>query len=744
MSPQVANEREQALLRLRRNGARVTTSIFRGGLLETGERRIDGAQKTSGSAQFVADFRLPGMLWAAFVTSPLPHARIVSIEASRARAMPGVAAVLTGADIGDRRFGRRLFDRPVVSVDRALFIGDYVAAVAAETREIAEDAAAAIQVAYDELPAVFEPEDALAPRAPVLHEIPERYHFHSGKRSNVSHPNVQGEHVVLKGDLEAGFASAARIFEQEFTTPAYHGGYVEPRATVVWIDDDGIVHIVTTNKSPFAFREGFALCTGVPLESVRIEPAYVGGDFGGKGLSVDEYPCYFLAHATRRPIKYVRTYLEDMRSGTVRHASRTHLRTGVTPDGRITAVDAKIVFNGGAYAAGKPIPTLLPGFDPKLPYDIPAGRLERVSVYTNTVPGGHMRAPGDVQFIFAFESHLDAIARELQIDPLQIRIRNAVRDDGSDFDGIPYLEPAAVETLEALRVASHWEEPRRPGRGRGIALGVRHIGGGKAEIVLRMDAKGRIEAETSAVEQGMGVFTVIQRVIAAEMDIDPSTISVVQGPAMDGAPLDPGAGASRQTHVTGGAARVAAQRLRERLRAGPSEFPIEVRATFEAGHGHGPEPHGFCGFVVDVEVDRQTGETRVLEAVCVADVGTVVNPIALRGQIAGGFVMGLGDAMTEELRIVEGRIENASLGEYKLPTAADVPPLRFVALEKFAGPGPFGAKMSGEINISTVAPAIANAIADACGARVTSLPLRAERVLDALTHSTGTQPGIAS
>lgn len=722
----------------------MATSILRGRLLERGERRIDGAQKTSGVAQFAADFNMPGMLWAAFASSPLPHARIVSIDATRARAMPGVAGVLTGADIGDRRFGRRLFDRPVLAIERTLFIGDYVAAVAAETREIAEEAAAAIEVTYDELPAVFEPADALAPNAPVLHDLPERYHFLGGKRPGVSHPNVQGEHLLLKGDLDEGFARADRIFDHDFSTPAYHGGYVEPRATVVWIDDDGIVHIVTTNKSPFAFRDGFAVCTGVPKESVRIEPAYVGGDFGGKGLSVDEYPCYFLARATRRPIKYVRTYLEDMRSGTVRHASRTHLRTGVTADGRITAVDAKIVFNGGAYAAGKPIPTLLPGFDPKLPYDIPAGRLQRVSVYTNTVPGGHMRAPGDVQFIFAFESQLDAIARELGINPLQMRMRNAVTGDGSDFDGIPYLEPAAVATLETLAAASDWEQRRRPGRGRGMALGVRHIGGGKAEIVLRMDAAGRIEARTSAVEQGMGVFTVIQRVIATELDIDPARISVVQGPATDGSPVDPGAGASRQTHVTGGAARVAAQRLRERLDSGDSAFPIEVRGTFEAAHGHGPEPHGFCGFVVEVEVDRQTGETRVLEAVCVADVGTVVNPVAMRGQIAGGFVMGFGDAMTEELRIVDGRIENASLGEYKLPTQADVPPLRFISLEEFAGPGPFGAKMSGEINIAVVAPAIANAVADACGARVMSLPLRAERVLDALAHSTATQPGIAS
>jgi CO/xanthine dehydrogenase Mo-binding subunit len=311
-------------------------------------------------------------------------------------------------------------------------------------------------------------------------------------------------------------------------------------------------------------------------------------------------------------------------------------------------------------------------------------------------------------------------------------LRNAVRDDGSDFDGIPYLEPAAIDTLQTLRDAAEWERPRRPGHGRGIALGVRHIGGGKAEIVLRKDASGCVEAQTSAVEQGMGVFTTIQRVIATELEIAPERVSVVQRSAMDGAPLDPGAGASRQTHVTGGAARVAAQLLRERIKSSDVRFPIEVRGVFEAAHGHGPEPHGFCGIAVDVQVDEETGDVKLVDAICVADVGTIVNPVALRGQIAGGFVMGLGDAMTEEMRVIDGRIENASLADYKLPVQIDVPPLRFIPIEDRAGPGPFGAKMVGEINIALVAPAIANAIADACGARVRDLPLRSERVLAAL------------
>jgi len=714
--------------------ASTTDSRIHPAIFDSNELRLDGREKVTGEAAYAADFELPGMLQAAFTTSPYAHARIVSIDTERAREVPGVHAVLTGRDIGERRFGRRFFDRPALCVDRALFIGDAIAAVAAETREIAEAAAALVDVEYDELPAVFEPDEALAPGAPVLHEHVDTYYFHAGKRAAVPHPNVQGRRIVLKGNVEEGFARAEHVFEHSFTTPRYHGGYLEPRATVVWIDAQGIVHVVATNKAPFALREQFAICVGVPVGSVRIEPAYIGGDFGGKGLSVDEYPCYFLARATGRPVKYVRTYLEDMRSSTVRHPSRTTIRTGVTRDGYITAMDAKIVFNGGAYAAGKPAPTLLPGLDPKLPYDIPAGRLERTSVYTNTVPGGHMRAPGDVQFIFAVESHIDMIAHELRIDPLEMRLRNAVSGERSDFEDVPYLEPSAREMLEKMREASHWGSPLPSGRGRGIGFGVRHIGGGKAEVTLRAHPSGKIDVITGAAEQGMGILTLLQRVVAAGMELDLERVNVIREAAMTQTPFDPGAGGSRQTHVSGNAALDAVRRLKEQIDANgwPKNGALEVRGVFEAAHGHEAAPHGFCGFVAEVSVDSETGVVEVLDVVCVADVGTILSPVAHRGQLAGGFVMGLGHALTEELRVTEGRVENPSLADYKLPTQVDIPPLRFVNIQDIAGPGPFGAKMAGEINTAAVAPAIANAIAAACGARVTTLPLSAERVLSAL------------
>jgi CO/xanthine dehydrogenase Mo-binding subunit len=266
------------------------------------EFRVDGNLKTSGQAKYTSDFALPGMLWADFVPGTMAHAKIVSIDTAAARAMPGVHAVLTGRDIGEHYFGRRLCDWPVLSIDRVRFIGEFVAAVAADTPQIAQAAAAAITVEYEELPGLFDTEEALLPDALVLHEHPEKYPFMFPKRPVHSHPNIQGYGDTTIGDVAAGFAQADRIFEHTFTTPRYHGGYLEPRATMVWIDDAGIVHVISTNKSPFSLREQFAVTTGLPQDRFVVHPSYIGGEFGAKGLSVEEFPCYYLAAATGRPV----------------------------------------------------------------------------------------------------------------------------------------------------------------------------------------------------------------------------------------------------------------------------------------------------------------------------------------------------------------------------------------------------------------------------------------------------------
>lgn len=745
-------------------------------LLGQGEVRVEGAPKVTGAARYTADVRLPGMLWARFLLSPLPHARIRAIDVTRARAVPGVRAVLTGADVRGARFGRRLMDWPVLAWDRVRFVGDRVAAVAAETREAAEEALAAIAVDYEELPAVFDPEEALRPDAPVLHPEAAEYHYFGRGRPAAAYPNQHGYLLVQAGDpdIERALAEADRVFEHVFTAPRQHAAALEPRAAVVWIERDGTVRVTSTNKAPFVLREQFALATGVPEEQVVVDNGFIGGDFGGKGLSLDEYACYFLARATGRPVRAVTRYADELGATNSRHAAVIRLRTGVDRQGRFVAHHADVLFNGGAYCAGKPAPTLVPagGVATLAPYRVPHVRIELRSVYTNTLPAGHVRAPGEEQAAFAGESHVDMIARELGMDPLEFRLLNAVREGDVGAAGHRFRQARAVEVLEALRRETGWGREAPPaGRGRGMSLAVRHVGSGKTTVVVRLRRDGQIEALTGLPDQGAGAHTLIQRVAAAALGVAPSRVVVVRGDTAS-VPFDMGAGGSRVSHMVGEATRRAAVQFKQRLEdlacevlgwpAGQGRLegerfvatdgsgetaafaqvaeriargaPLEVQAEYDAtAHAaHEPGDYDFAAYLAEVAVDRETGEVRVLGVTLVADVGTIINPVAHAGQLRGGFVFGLGQALMEDLRVEDGRVVTLSLGDYKLPTVADAPPLRLVLLPTPVGPGPFGAKMAGELSNTGVAPALANAIAAAVGARVTALPLTAERILAAL------------
>lgn len=738
--------------------------------------------KLTGKARYTADVWLPGTLWAKFLTSPHPHARIVSIDTSAARSLPGVHVVLTGRELPrNARFGRRLRDWPVLARERVRFIGDRVAAVAAESPEIAAEAIRLIKVDYQELPALLDPVAALADDAFPLHPEDEArdYEYAGRRRPQQAHPNLQGSVLITKGseDIERVFNHAHRVFDHTFTTPRQHQGYLEPHACLVWLTEDGRVHVVTTNKSPFPLREQLAACTGLPQEQFVVEPTVIGGDFGGKGLSIDEFACYFLARAAGRPVKSVMSYADELQATNPRHPAHIRLRTAVDQDGRFLAHLADVTFDGGAYAAGKTSPDLVlgGGFQTLAAYYVPVTRLHVQTVYTNSIPGGHVRAPGGVQGGFAGESHVDMIARELGVDSLKLRLLNALRPGDIGPAGRRVREPRAVEVLEALQDACAWgERPLLPGRGRGIALGVRHVGGGNTSLRLRLNPWGSVEVLTGVPDQGSGVHSVISLVAAEVLSIDPSRILVLQGNT-DTASVDPGAGASRGTHIEGRAALAGATELKARLEELSAEamgWPagkvrlrddhfhvedgtgesatfaavaaricaggiVEVEGKYDGGHHAPDEPEdfNFVGYMIEVEVDRATGQVRVLDVVLAVDVGRIINPLAHQGQLEGGFVSGLGAALMEELVLQDGRVVGPSLAEYKLPTQVDVPPLRTILVPTAVGPGPFGAKMAGELTNTTVAPAVANAIHDAVGARVTMLPLSAERVLRAIGHT---------
>lgn len=734
----------------------MTTTLA--GRFTTPEIRIEGRDKVSGRMQYTADIVRPGTLWAAFATSPFAHAKIVRIDTAAAKALPGVRAVLTAADVGERRFGRQLYDWPVLAWERGLMIGDRVVAVAADTRAIAEEAARLVAVEYDELAPLLDPFAALAADAPVLHPDRAAY-FHqafAGKDPMpIPHPNVQGWARTEQGDadLEPHFR-AHRTFEHRFETPRQHAGYIEPRSTIVWVDGDGTVHVHSPNKMPFALRFGMARCLGIPAERIVIEPSAIGGDFGGKGTTIDELPCYFLARATGRPVRYVERYGEELGSAPTRHAGWITLKTAVDANGRFVAHHSEVVYDGGAYAGGKVTPRVVPGGGySTVPYFIPNARIESTAVYTNTVPGAHVRAPNDLQIFFAWEGHVEMIAAELGIDPLDFRKRNLLGPGEPAVTNERMRHHNGAQILDVLAREARANAALPPGRGRGIALTCRHTGAGKTANKLIAHADGRIEAVIGAPEQGAGQLTLVQRVAAYALGVSEARVSVRRASTGE-ALADPGTGGSRVTHIVGRAVEKAAIALKEMLETGGggtltdgtleelaaracAHGPLEAVGEYDGNHAPGePSDFSFTAFAIEVDVDRETGRVRVHDALCVCDVGEIINPIAHQGQIDGGFAAGIGSALLEELTLDEsGKVETLSLGEYKLPTMRDMPPLRTVLVRTADGRGPFGAKMAGELSNTGVAPAIANAIYAATGVRLHRFPFTAERVYDALNAS---------
>ena len=710
--------------------------------------RIDGIDKVSGAARYSADVTLPGLCWGKALRSPLPHARIARVDTSKAKALAGVLAVLTAQDLPDVLVGRRMFDMPVLARDRVRFIGEKVAVVAAIDPDVAEEALGLIDVEYEDLPAVFDLVQAIEDGAPVVHDNPGAY---EGAPAERPHPNVQSVLRFKLGDVEAGFRQADRVFEHTFTTQLAHQGYLEPHAGVVAIDDGGRVQVWASNKMPFRLKELLSLALQLPPERIRVNLTPIGGDFGGKGSIMDLPLAYHLARVTRRPVKMVMRYTEELMAGNPRHPSVVTFRTGVTGDGRIVARQVKALFNSGAYAAFKPAPSVNLGGTSMGAgvYRIPNLLIEGMCVYTNNIPCGHARSPGEPQVVFAGESHMDMIAREIGLDPAEFRRRNLLKDGDHLANGHHLEHVRAAETLEAALKASHWNEPKPgPWIGRGVAMTHRHIGVGFTNARVRLTTKGNVVLLTALPDTGTGAPLVLRQIVAEVLGLSLDEVDVELA-TTDDFETDSGVGGSRVTHTGGRAAYHAAEKLKEQIDAEAKKLGIPATSlagvaqavaregrTLEASHFYDAKSHAavtsFTAQVAEVGVDPQTGQVTVRRFTTAHDVGTIINPLGHQGQIEGGLVQGLGYALMEEMRTEDGRISTVSLGDVKLPTIQDIPPLTTVLLQDLVGPGPFNAKAIGEGSISAVAPAIANAVADACGARIRDLPITAEKVYAAL------------
>ena len=732
----------------------------------------EGPDKVSGKAVYAADISLPGMLWGKVLRSPYPYARIVNIDTSQAEALPGVHAVVTGQDLPETMIGRRMVDMPVLAQGVVRFIGEKVAAVAADDPETADEALLLIDVEYEELTPVFDAEEAMNADAPDLHPNMESYRGlpqpPSGIRNTFAHITWE------KGDIEQGFRESDLVFEHSFNAQLMHQAYIEPHACLVSAGPSsdgpgevpGQVQIWANNKDPYMLRDQLAATGSVPAESIVLHPSTIGGDFGGKGSFMDVPVCYYLSKHSGRPVKMVMDYIQELMAGNPRHPAVMTIKTGVMRDGTIKARQARAVFDSGAYGAFKPT-VYLRGADHLCGiYNIPHAKIDSYTVYTNNVPRGHMRSPAKPQVVFAVESHMDMIAQELGMDAYQFRLKNVMREGDTSPIGRQWQQIKAEETLVAAAQAAgmlgSMDQPKPANTGWGMAMTDLVQGAGQFAAKVDLSGEGNPQLHMAFFDTGTGSHTVLRQMVAEELTVDVADVRIIVEDTAH-MPYTAGSGGSRVTYSGGQAVVGAARVLREKLveaasplldapreqvtlengrlvalgrslsiaevvsRTGGQELTGEASVTPET-----PDLTSFCTQVAEVTVDPETGEITVNKIVTAHDIGTILNPLNHQGQVEGGLIQGLGYALMEELQLEDGQISTLSFGDYKIPTSADVPVMETVLIRGEDGPAPYESKGIGESSNIPVAGAIANAVYDAVGVRITDLPVTAAKVLAGL------------
>jgi CO/xanthine dehydrogenase Mo-binding subunit len=741
--------------------------------------RMDAPGKVTGAAIYAADFTLPGMLHGKVLRSREPHARLLRIDASRAARLPGVRAVITAADVVDVRYGGSVKDEEVFARERIRFAGQPLAAVAATTLETATAALAAIEVITEPLPPVLDVAAALAPDAPLVHEGWAGYTalpiLHRDR-------NVCNRARIVVGDVERGFDEAERVFTHRFTTRSVHQGYTEPRAAVAQWDTAGGVSVWSNTQLPFEVQSTLSEILQVPPSRVRVIVPGVGGGFGGKLRVGVEHFAALLARATGRAVKVMTTSEEELTAAYARQPAIVELKTGVTRDGRILAREGRLWFDTGAFAGSGPGVASVATLMLAGPYRIPNLLLEGYAVYTHKTNFGSFRAPSGPQANFAVESQMDIIADALGLDPLELRLRNIVREGEEGPTGQVLTAVGLEECLRKAAAAIGWEE-RRParGRGKGIACGWWTTTGGSSGVYVKVNPDGTVALNTGAAEIGTAALTGAAQVLAEDLGVELADIHVVSADTLS-TPFDFGAQGSRTAFAVGNACRAAVADLKRQILAlaarhlDVAEGALQMRdgcvtaavegkratlaelARLSQASGGGLIAHGtfvapptpydtkrveghvypafhspsFHAHAVDLSVDADTGEVTVHRYVVAQDVGFAMNPTYIEGQIEGGVAQGLGQALSEEIVYENGRVLNANLTDYKMPTAVDVPRVESILVQHPSLVGPFGAKGVGEPPNIEPPAAVANAVASATGVRITDLPITAEKIALAL------------
>ena len=771
----------------------------------TNVRRIDAPGKVNGALRYAADMTLPNMLEMQVLRSPHVHARIVEIDTSAAEALPGVEAVITSADVpGVDGFGVFVHDQPVMARNKVRYVGEAVAAVGAVDLETAKQAVRLIKVVYEDLPALFDPEEALKQGAPVLHE--------SATDNLVKHIPIR------KGDVEKGFSEADLIIEQTYQTQAVEHAYLEPEAGLAYVDADGVLTVLSPSQNISHHRHMLAGILDMPINRVRMIMSPVGGGFGGKEDMIYQGMLSLMTLKTRLPVRLVFTREESIIATAKRHPARITYKMGLMNDGRIVATQITAICDGGAYGMStegvmRKMAILGAG-----PYDIENVRIDTYGVYTNNTPSGAFRTFGAMQSQFSTEAHLDLCAERLGIDPFKLRFLNSMQAGSSTHTQQVLNSVSYSRVLEAARDESSWQDGAPTSRGalrsdlggdgvrQPVALGARLKSGRKtssngkrrgrgvagswygiartaamdrAGAWVELDDGGTAKVVTGVTEIGEGILTVLAQVAAEELGIRPEDITIGDNDTAR-SPEAAHAGATRQTYMIANAVAMACRDARNKFDAeiadhwGVEPDQIEafggqiwardsnlkmtmaeavhickvVRGFVPVGSGNytahhtGLDPidgsgkpwqaYVFGCQVAEVEVDTVTGEVQVLGIWAAHDVGRAVNPRGVEGQIEGGVVQGLGQALMEDYKSAEGHSSTDSFAKYILPTSLDVPQITSIIVEDPDPHNPLGVKGIGEPALVPTVPAIINAIYDAIGVRITSLPATPEKILAAL------------
>jgi len=740
--------------------------------------RIDARSKVTGQAAYIADLPAEGVLIGRMLLSRHPHARVSRIETGEARGLSGVRAVITAGDIpGDNQIGVILPDQPLLVAEKALWIGDCLALVAAESESAAEEALERIRVDEQPLPVIDDPEKAMQDTAAPLHP--------GG--------NVHTYLKIRKGDVERGFAASDIVFQETFHTQRQEHAYLETLGAVAVPQGDGSLQVFGSMQCPFYVQKGVAGVLGWPLNRVRVVQTTTGGAFGGKE-DVPSEICAFaalLAVRTGCPVRMILSREEDLRRSSKRHPMTIDYRMGASKDGRILSAQVRVVADTGAYATISPVVLYRSTVHAAGPYEIPNVNVDTYGVYTHSTPNGAFRGFGTPQVTFAHESMIDQLADRLGMDPIEIRLKNGLRTGSATATGQVLTDSVGLEeTLLKARQESGWQERRgvpqtsstlRRGIGAatmfyGVSLGAKGWSLDAAAASAQVHRDGSISVATGCTEMGQGAQTVIAQMAADRLGLGLDRITLL--PADTSRVPDSGPTvASRTTVFSGNAVLDALEKIAANLAAAAAEMfecrPREI--SFEAGQVHGggrsapfeeiaeqcylrnvhlaaegwyvSPPcsfdnqtgqgdayyvYGYGTQIAEVEVDLETGRVRVLRITAAHDVGRAINPQGVRGQIEGGVVQGMGYGLMENFQVIGGQIMTPDLATYIIPTAQDVPLIRSIIVEAASSDGPHGAKGLGEQPLIPTAAAIANAVAHATGIRMRTLPIGPEALRRAI------------